>query len=562
VEPWFERWPELLEWELARFRAHQFPAEIDEAARLQGWLVIRSEVSFRGEKVSIEARYPAETPELPPSIHGPTGLLERHQNPMEGNFCLLEDPLDSWPAREWGAADLIAERLLKLLSDSEAGADVVAANEAPLPEPVTAFFPVQLGPVVLIPEECAKPPAGTHAGTLRARLFDPGALRFYVDRLDGSETTRVISAVLGLGQAVHGKWLRLTEPPPIGDAETVVAWLRNHHPDLVPRALPPKLRHSSRLPQPDYSLVGLHFPEEGPAVGETSDAWLFVCFNRAQQPFLIHSQLFSREQRQRRIPSLLPLGEKRVAVIGLGTLGGALALELAKGGVGRLDLVDFDRFEVSNTVRHVLGVEFSGLPKTTGIEIACNRANPFGQVEAHQMQIGSPVQRATPPVEALRKLIGENDLVVETTGSHQVQRLIARLSAEEEKPFVSCWLTNGFLGGALMRIVPGRTGCFVCSATDLAEGRLAAPEAGSDEAVVAQACSHPTVSGAGFDASELVAMATRLVAQTLGASPSDADWDYGAISFYRSPIDDSHPRLVVERLAPKDDCEACARAAG
>jgi molybdopterin/thiamine biosynthesis adenylyltransferase len=561
VAPWFERWPELAEWELARFAERELPAEVDERARAAGRFVVLSRVMYHGQELPIEVRYPAETPELPPMVYGPPGLLERHDHPFAGNFCLLERPFDDWPARSWGAADLIAERLSALLADSEAGADAVRDAEAPIPEPYSAYYNYPFGAVVLVPGDLAAPVGAS--GMLRLRQFPGEQLRFLVEAADGTPGDSALLRSIPEGPRLDVPWRRLKTPPSGPNGADVLAFVRREHPDLVRPPLPPKLAGSRWLHEPELQVVALVFREEGPAVGEMRDAWLFLCVPRGGEPLLAHAQIVSTEERLRRAPDLAALAAKRAVIVGLGTLGGDIALELAKAGLGELDLVDFDRYEANNAVRHILGIDFVGWAKTEAVAVACRRINPFTNPRPIQLLVGQAIWNGTSSLEELVPLVEQADVVVETTGSHQLQRLIARVAAEAGARFVSCWLTAGFLGAHVLRTVPGQTRCFVCTATDLAAGRLACAEAGDDALVVAQGCSHPTVAGAGFDAAEAAAVAARLTVQTLldGAYPAAA-WDHAAVSFRRLPDDPDFPRFVAETLPPYEECPQCSSAAG
>ena len=138
------------------------------------------------------------------------------------------------------------------------------------------------------------------------------------------------------------------------------------------------------------------------------------------------------------------------------------------------------------------------------------------------------------------------------------------LAGEANVPMVSSWMTDGFYGAEVTRIVPGRTGCWNCFATGHRLGEGLRAEAGPPSEVIVQGCSHPTTIGAGFDAAEVAAIATRLAVQTLapaGGYP-DADWDHAALSFRRAPDDAEVPRFQAEALAPRDDCEQCQTSAG
>jgi hypothetical protein len=294
------------------------------------------------------------------------------------------------------------------------------------------------------------------------------------------------------------------------------------------------------------------------------DAWLFLLVAAGHPPALAHCQVTSPAERRRRTPELTGLEEKRALVVGLGTLGGDISFELAKAGVGHLNLVDFDRYEVNNAARHILGIEWSGFDKAGAVTQACRRINPFCAVEPLNVMLGAVKWAGASALEQLEARLEHADVVVDTTGSHQLQRLLGRLAGDGGVPFISCWLTAGFYGAHVLRIVPGRTSCFVCAATGLADGRLLQAEAGPDEQVVAQGCSHPTVAGAGFDAAEAAAVSTRLVVQTLlpGDGYPDSPWDHAAISFRRPPADGEYPRFAVEELPPSEGCQRCSSAVG
>jgi molybdopterin/thiamine biosynthesis adenylyltransferase len=564
-EPWYERWPELLDWELERFSARRLPAEIDVTARAEGRLVIRSCVSYQGAAVPIDAHYPAETPELPPVIVGPPGLLNRHEHAFGGNFCLLERPIDDWPGGSWGAADLIGEQLERLLRDSEAGPAAVRAAEAPMPEPYTAYYNYPYRSVVLMPEHLVSPERDE--GVLNLRPFAGENFRFIVESVAGASGDPALLTTIGLGDRLSARWKRVNAPPPGPDGADVLRWIRHEHPELVRQyvPLPRKLANTSRIqPPPALQVAAVVFEEEGPGVGHIHDAWLFLVVPTGQDPFLAHCQVTSPAERRRRTPELAGIEEKRALVVGLGTLGGDVALELAKAGIGQLDLVDFDRYETNNSVRHVLGIESAGFDKTEAVAQACRRINPFCKTDPVNLQLGAVDWQGESTLDQFVDRLESADLVIDTTGSHQLQRLVGRLAGDAGVPFVSCWLTTGFYGAHVLRIVPGRTSCFLCAATRMAEGELLEAEAGPDAQVVAQGCSHPTVPGAGFDAAETAAITTRVSVQTLrdGQAYGDLDWDHVAVSFRRSPSDSQYPRFAVEELEPSEGCRQCSSAVG
>jgi sulfur carrier protein ThiS adenylyltransferase len=77
--------------------------------------------------------------------------------------------------------------------------------------------------------------------------------------------------------------------------------------------------------------------------------------------------------------------EACVGVAGLGGLGSAVAVALARIGVGRLVLADFDVVEPSNLNRQQYFVDQIGLPKSRALSDNLARINPYVKVDAHNL---------------------------------------------------------------------------------------------------------------------------------------------------------------------------------
>lgn len=75
------------------------------------------------------------------------------------------------------------------------------------------------------------------------------------------------------------------------------------------------------------------------------------------------------------------LQQARVAVVGLGGLGGNIAILLARMGVGHLHLIDFDKVDVSNIHRQQYFVEQVGLYKTEALANILRKINPYIDLE-------------------------------------------------------------------------------------------------------------------------------------------------------------------------------------
>jgi sulfur carrier protein ThiS adenylyltransferase len=76
-----------------------------------------------------------------------------------------------------------------------------------------------------------------------------------------------------------------------------------------------------------------------------------------------------------------------VGIAGLGGLGSAVAVALARVGVGRLIIADFDVVEPSNLNRQQYFVDQLGLLKTDALVANLRKINPYVEVEAHTVKL-------------------------------------------------------------------------------------------------------------------------------------------------------------------------------
>lgn len=84
--------------------------------------------------------------------------------------------------------------------------------------------------------------------------------------------------------------------------------------------------------------------------------------------------------------ALEALGRARVAVFGLGGVGGAAVEALARSGVGALDLIDHDTVSISNINRQVMATECTlGQAKATAAARRVSQINPSCLVRPRQM---------------------------------------------------------------------------------------------------------------------------------------------------------------------------------
>jgi len=149
------------------------------------------------------------------------------------------------------------------------------------------------------------------------------------------------------------------------------------------------------------------------------------------------------------------LSRATVAIVGVGSGGARVALELARSGVGRLLLVDPDVLEPSNIARHPCGAHDIGRHKTKAVRDLICQHNPSAEVLTYEIDVLE--QR-----EQFRCLIAESDMVVASTGAPSVNNLTNEYCLKLNKPAVYGAAWEKAMAGFAMRVIPNATACFAC----------------------------------------------------------------------------------------------------
>ena len=76
-----------------------------------------------------------------------------------------------------------------------------------------------------------------------------------------------------------------------------------------------------------------------------------------------------------------------LSICGLGGLGSNIAIALARAGIGRLILIDFDRVDITNLHRQQYKAEQIGMYKTVALAENLKEIAPYIELEAHTERI-------------------------------------------------------------------------------------------------------------------------------------------------------------------------------
>lgn len=148
------------------------------------------------------------------------------------------------------------------------------------------------------------------------------------------------------------------------------------------------------------------------------------------------------------------LAHKHVAIVGLGSFGSRIAIELAKAGVGEFSLFDFDRIELHNLGRHICTIKDLGRLKTDAIEEAILGKNPYAIIHKYPINITS--QRSI-----FQDIISIVDLVVCATDNNASRFIISSILHKFQKIGIFGRAITRAAGGDVFRYRPGGP-CYGC----------------------------------------------------------------------------------------------------
>jgi molybdopterin/thiamine biosynthesis adenylyltransferase len=164
------------------------------------------------------------------------------------------------------------------------------------------------------------------------------------------------------------------------------------------------------------------------------------------------SELYSRNTG---ILETSALAEKKVVIVGLGSGGSPIALELARAGVGHFTLIDFDRLELGNISRHVCGVNDLGRYKTLAVRDQVLQKNPYAQVSTMEVNVNQALSQVEGTIAAC-------DLLIVASDNDQSRFNLNQMSLNNNKVALYGRAITRAAGGEVLRVRPWKGPCYNC----------------------------------------------------------------------------------------------------
>ena len=147
-----------------------------------------------------------------------------------------------------------------------------------------------------------------------------------------------------------------------------------------------------------------------------------------------------------RIASLFDIelfADIKVLVLGCGSGGGNVALQLVMSGIRNFTLIDHDVMGPENVIRHVCGRRFIGRRKVEAVAEGLHDRNPEARISTIEADIMQHPSMAS--------MIGGSDVVVLATDNEPSRYAVNELCVKQQVPFVVGRVFTRGIGGEVFR---------------------------------------------------------------------------------------------------------------
>ncbi|MCP3710204.1 ThiF family adenylyltransferase [Paraburkholderia sp. CNPSo 3274] len=147
------------------------------------------------------------------------------------------------------------------------------------------------------------------------------------------------------------------------------------------------------------------------------------------------------------------LTRKKVAIVGLGSVGSKIAVSLARSGVTRFLLIDDDILKPSNLTRNQLDWSSMGYDKVDGVQGAIQLIFPAAEVACRTFRFAG--QESSSYNTTVLEQIAACDLVIDATANPKVFSSIAAICTRRKVAVVWGEVFAGGIGALMARSLPG-----------------------------------------------------------------------------------------------------------
>lgn len=148
---------------------------------------------------------------------------------------------------------------------------------------------------------------------------------------------------------------------------------------------------------------------------------------------------------------------KKVAIIGLGSLGSTIAYQLVKTGIEEFEFFDYDTLQPENISRHIGKITQLGMFKTDAVKEILKKINPIVYINSHTEDPFSGKS-----IIDFEIILPKIDLLIITTGNLESELLANNFTVSRHIPTLYCWCSGEVDMGGFFIYLPPNGACYEC----------------------------------------------------------------------------------------------------
>lgn len=273
--------------------------------------------------------------------------------------------------------------------------------------------------------------------------------------------------------------------------------------------------------------------------------------------------------------TLSNLKDKRVLLLGCGSVGGYVAANLCQSGVCCIDILDNDILSVENVHRHILGFRDAAKLKYKAdlMRDYLEDRYPFADIDPMNY-VNRDVRELLKTPERLKNY----DLIISALGEPTINLEISKLLIERNisVPFIVCFNEPYGIGGHAIAVNVGHGGCLRCLYSDIFSGELIAYRAsfvkdGQKFSKTISGCAGTYVEYSSLDTQQTALLTSRLcisvlkgeiVTSTLlswyGSSVTLENNGFAVSDYYKTLISSSEYNGIIQKTFETNEvCPVC-----
>ncbi|HHH4168982.1 TPA: ThiF family adenylyltransferase [Providencia stuartii] len=398
------------------------------------------EVSHLGKSFRFRMEYPNLFPDLPPMVYTEDKIrVSGHQYGAEGELCLEHRP-DNWTVSITGA-DMISSLHRLLSQENNENGYITHAHSAHVPS-LGRELRSQIFRFLITSE------------SLKALNEMPEKKIEQVLLRNNSINNVFVTSLIKIGDKDHTIWSNDLEQPDIKkDIPSFAVRLSNasiptqvEFADITKLLNYPEMTELRAKLQEKDTLISL-------VLGDGDNWVLLSFFGDINDRKVIRFTTIQTPEHKKRLPAdYLPLYNKRVGIVGCGSIGSKIASSLCRSGIGNFLFIDDDIFFPDNTVRNDLDLSHIGFHKAHALKDRLQKINPKTKIQTLRLALGG--QESSNSMSGALESLGNCDLIIDATANPSAFTLISSMSKRKKKPMVWVEVFGGGIGGIVARSRP------------------------------------------------------------------------------------------------------------